>query len=274
MARERQPDRAERRKFAFAAAGAFVAALALSSPFPAQAQAPMGGFSSLGGSGADSKKPIDIESDRLEVDDKQHTAVFVGNVSATQGDNNLKAPRLEVFYEKAAQPQAGDKSGQASKGAKPVKPASAGTSGDPVSNGQIRLIHATGGKVVMTSTKDRQEATGDDAIYDVKGQKVTMTGKEVVLTQGPNKVKGTKLVIDLATGKATVVQGEPGTGTTPSGKTRIQAVFQQETGADGKPVTPLGDTKKNSGTASPPARKATPPKQDAAPAQGWQPQGR
>ncbi|MGO9364757.1 MAG: LptA/OstA family protein, partial [Rhodomicrobium sp.] len=75
---------------------------------------------------------------------------FGGNVSATQGDNNLKAPRLEVFYENANQPQAADKSGPASKAAKPVKAASAsaGAPGDPMSSGQIKRIHAMGGKVV------------------------------------------------------------------------------------------------------------------------------
>ena len=72
----------------------------------AAAQTPTGGFSGLS-SGDNSKKPIDIESDRLEVDDKRHMAIFIGNVSATQGDNNLKAPRLEVFYENADQPGSG-----------------------------------------------------------------------------------------------------------------------------------------------------------------------
>ena len=89
-------------ELALGAAGALAALLALSCP-AAWAQTPIGGFSSLGS--GDSKKPIDIESDRLEVDDKKHTAIFVGNVSATQGDNNLKAPRLEVFYESANQAQ-------------------------------------------------------------------------------------------------------------------------------------------------------------------------
>ncbi len=257
----RQRNRVERRRLAYGAVGALVAAFALSCP-SAWAQAPIGGFSGL--SGPDSKKPIDIESDRLEVDDKKHTAIFIGNVSATQGDNNLKAPRLEVFYENANQQQTADKSGQASKAATPVKTASAGAPADPVSSGQIKLIHAMGGKVVVTSTKDQQEATGDDAIYDVKAQLVTMTGKEVVLTKDKNKVKGTKLVIDLTTGRATVLNPE---------KTRIRAVFQQETGANGKPV-PLGEAKKNTGAPSQPASKAAPSKQDAAPGSGWQTQSR
>ncbi len=273
MARDRKPKKTMLRgPDSWALAVILVAALAL------PVSAAWAQFNSL--SGADSKKPIDIESDRLEVDDKNHTAVFIGNVSATQGDNNLKAPRLEVFYENASQPQAGDKGGQTSKAAKPVKAASAGAStpGDPMSSGQIKRIHATGGKVVVISTKDQQEATGDDAIYEVKAQLITMTGKEVVLTQNKNKVKGTKLVIDLATGKATVLNEVPGSAAAAAGKSqhRIRAVLQQETGKDGKAVNPLNDTKPKGAAATQAAaspQKAAPPQQ-AAPSSGWQAQSR
>ena len=264
---------------AFGAAGALVALLALACP-SAWAQAPIGGFSGLGS--GDSKKPIDIESDRLEVDDKKHTAIFIGNVSATQGDNNLKAPRLEVFYESANQAQGAGKGGQASKTAKPVKNTTAAAPGDPMANGQIRLIHASGGNVVVTSTKDRQEATGDDAIYDVKAQQITLTGKEVVISQGLNKVKGTKLVIDLAKGTADFVNSEQAPGAAAAGKPRIRAIFQQETGADGKPINPLSATranpssepKKNTQPAkkAPPAKPATAPA--PAPAPDWQAESR
>ena len=249
-----------------------MAALALPGP-AAWAQAPIGSFGSL--SSSNSKKPIDIESDSLEVDDKKHTAIFIGNVSATQGDNNLKAPRLEVFYETASQAQAAAKHGHASTTAKPVKNATPAAPAGPMSGGQIRLIHATGGKVVVTSTKDRQEATGDDAIYDVKAQQITLTGKEVVVSQGLNKVKGTKLVIDLSKGTADFVHDDPATGTAATGKTRIRAIFQQETGQDGKLLNPLSEPpKKNTGAASHPARKASPAKPAPAPAPDWQPQSR
>ncbi len=224
-------------------------------------------------SGADSKKPINIESARLEADDKNHTAVFMGNVSVTQGDNNLKAPRLEVFYENA------------SKTSKPVKSASASTSDDPLSSGQIKLIHATGGKVIVTSTRDKQEATGDDAVYDVESQKVTMTGKKVVLRQSTSVLEGTKLEIDLKTGKANLVRNNRSAGGAKRGRTRIRALFQQQRGADGRLINPLNDPKasrsgkpKKSGRSrSKPPRKAAHPKRDATrPAgdQDWQTQSR
>jgi lipopolysaccharide export system protein LptA len=267
MERSRPRCSGERRRPALGAAGALLlAALAFGGP-EASAQTAVGGFSSL--SSADSKQPIDIESDQLEVDDKRHMAIFSGNVSATQGDNNLKAPRLEVFYDTKGQTATG-KAGSA------VKAASGPT--DPITGGQIKRIHAMGGKVVVTSTKDQQEAIGDDAEYDVKAQQITMTGKEVVLAQGLSKVKGTKLVIDLKTGQAKLIAE------------RVRAIFQQQIGPDGKPLNPLGplnpapepkktapaEHKKPAGTAQSPAKKTpAPPKENAPqPGEDWQTQSR
>ena len=201
----------------------------------ARAQTPGSGLSSL--SSSNSKKPIDIESDRLEVDDQKHVAIFTGNVSATQGDYNLRAPRLEVTYDKAAEAPPQDQGGPpASKAAKPAKPAStnANSSADPLSSGQIKVVHATGGKVVVTNKVDDQEATGDDVIYDVKGQKITMTGKEVILTQKKSVVKGKQIDIDLATGRSTVIP-EHG---------RVRAILTQDDAKGAASTNPLTGAKK------------------------------
>ena len=208
-----------------------VAVAVLALPGGGPAQTPGSGFSSLGGS--NSKKPIDIESDRLEVDDQKHVAIFTGNVSATQGDYNLRAPRLEVTYDKAPEDQGG---APPSKAAKPIKPANtnANSTADPLSSGQIKVVHATGGKVVVTSKVDDQEATGDDVIYDVKGQKITMTGKEVILTQKKSVVKGKQIDIDLATGRATVIP-EHG---------RVRAILTQDDVKGTASTNPLTGAKK------------------------------
>lgn len=220
------------------------------------AQTPASGFSGI--SGSNSKKPIDIESDRLEVYDKRHQAIFIGNVSATQGDYNLKSPRLEVTYESAAQSNPADKTAKAATPVKPVTAAAAGAaSSDTMSNGKIKFIHALGGIVILTSQKDEQEATGDDAFYDVKAQKVTMTGKKVVLTQKKNIVEGKKLLVDLATGQATVIPDDEN-GATVVHKGRVRAV-----------LSPEGD---KGGSASG-AKGSTEP-QKATPALGWQVQNR
>jgi lipopolysaccharide export system protein LptA len=219
-----------------------VAVWLLALPGGAPAQTPGSGFSSLGGS--NSKKPIDIESDRLEVDDQKHVAIFTGNVSATQGDYNLRAPRLEVTYDRTAEAAPQDQGGATtSKAAKPVRPANTNpsSSADPLSNGQIKIVHATGGKVVVTSKVDDQEATGDDVIYDVKGQKITMTGKEVVLTQKKSVVKGKQIDIDLATGRATVIP-EHG---------RVRAILTQDDAKGSVSTNPLtGARKKDTDSAA------------------------
>jgi lipopolysaccharide export system protein LptA len=228
-----------------------VALALLALPGEAPAQTPGSGFSSLGGS--NSKKPIDIESDRLEVDDQKHVAIFTGNVSATQGDHNLRAPRLEVTYDKTAEAAPQDQGG--TKAAKPIRPANtnADSSADPLSSGQIKFIHATGGKVVVTSKVDDQEATGDDVIYDVKGQKITMTGKEVVLTQKKSVVKGRQIDIDLATGRATVIP-EHG---------RVRAILTQDDAKGVVSTNPLtGARKKDTDSA------AEAPKQSSGAANG------
>ncbi len=268
MACVRRAKRIERGRLAFQLLAALPAVFALAMSH-ASAQAPGGGFSRLGG--ANSKKPIDIESDRLEVDDKKHLAIFIGSVSATQGDFNLKAPRLEVTYENASQANPADKTAQAPKPAKPAKaPAAANAGGDPLSSGQIKLIHALGGSVVLTSQKDFQEATGEDAVYDVLAQKVTMTGKKVVLKQKKNIVEGRKLLIDLATGQATVIPDDDSAyGTAAVHKGRVRAVFQQE-GANLGSMNPFASTP-NKTDASPPQKSASP---QAAPSAGWQAQGR
>jgi len=251
------------------------AVLVLSSAPAPLAQTPASGFAGL--SGTNSKKPIDIESDRLEVDDKRHVATFIGNVSATQGDFNLRAPRLEVTYESAPQAQQTPNSPQGAKPAKPVSAQAPSTSGDPLSSGQIRFIHAFGGTVVITNPKDSQEATGEDAFYDVKAQKITLTGKKVVLKQKLNVVEGRKLLIDLATGQATVIPDDDSVPQTASGhKPRVRAVFQQEGGRTSPAAPPPGTGNKGvTAPGQPAAAQQKPaPAPQAAPGTGWQPQSR
>jgi len=133
---------------------------------------------------ASTDKPIDIEADVLEVDDKQKEAVFKGNVIARQGGFSLKARELSVFY--TGQP-AGN-----------VAAASTAETDDGGDNG-ISRIEAKG-KVLVT-TEDEQTATSDWANFDVEQQVVTIGGN-VVLSQGTNVLRGDRLVIDLESGKS------------------------------------------------------------------------
>jgi len=71
---------------------------------------------------------------------------------------------------------------------------------------QLTRIEARG-KVLVTS-KNGQDASGDWADFDVKANKVTLGG-DVVLTQEKNVVRGTRLVIDMATGQS-IIHNDPG----------------------------------------------------------------
>ena len=136
----------------------------------------------------DPNSPYDVVSDKLDVDDNAKTAIFTGNVSAVQGNVTMRSQELTAFY-----------TGNAGIGSDDNDAAASGT---PAS-----LTHLTARKKVIVTSKDGQTATGDWAEVDVKANLTTLGGA-VVLTQGKNIVHGTKLVIDMNSGEATI-KSEP-----------------------------------------------------------------
>ena len=178
-------------------------ALAVVATFePAHAQTRKGKSLSgvFGGFAGDTNAPIDIEADRLVVSDNKKMAVFTGNVKAVQGDFMLRTPRLEVYYSSRAP---------------------AGAAAKPASSGEITHLKALQ-KVRVTSGRD-QSATGDAAVFDVKGQTVVLTGR-VVVTQGKNIITGARLFIDL---KTNTTRLDPGRG---SGKkpARVKMIIHRD----------------------------------------------
>ncbi|MBX9683678.1 MAG: LPS export ABC transporter periplasmic protein LptC [Hyphomicrobium sp.] len=125
--------------------------------------------------------PINIEAARLDVDDTLKDAVFTGDVRAIQGDFIIRAATLTAKYTGAAGLGAGND----------TKAAAA----------QLTRIKARD-KVQVTGN-DGQTATGDWAEFDPKANMATLGGN-VILTQGKNVVRGTKLVIDMTTGESTI----------------------------------------------------------------------
>lgn len=150
---------------------------------------------------ANSGKPIDIQSDMLEVNDNKKIATFRGSVIAIQGGFKLRSNELVVLYSTSA-PQ----------GTRPVQVASS-TAG----NGEIRQIQAKGNVVI--TTEDNQQATGELAIFQVQKQLVLLTGN-VKVKQGGNIIECERVEANLATGITSMVP-----------KKRIRAVFQ--TGSPG-----------------------------------------
>jgi len=142
--------------------------------------------SPFGGMGGDSKEPIKIDANKLDVLDKDNKAVFSGNVVAVQGETTVRCSVMTVFYE--GRGQGGTP--------RPAQPAAQGQGND----GAIKRIECSGPVTVVSKT---QAATSDNAVFDRANNKVIMTGN-VALNDGPNITRGEQLVYDTQTGVANV----------------------------------------------------------------------
>ena len=156
-------------------------------------------------------KPIQIESDKLEVHDKDNTAIFTGNVNVVQGTTLMKAGRMVVYYIKGAN--------GTTEGGK-TESAVGSTIGGGSSN--IKSIDVDG-KVYVKS--DNQIATGDHGTFDMQSQVLVLEGDQVVLTQGDNVVIGCKLTANLKTGLSNL----DGCGSGGKGRVKVLLTPQKKT---------------------------------------------
>ena len=163
-------------------------------------------------------EPVNIESNTLEVRDKDKVAVFSGDVRVKQGDTAMRSQKLVVFYEQTGE-------GAAAKGAtgKPMQAATPGPNGSQ----KIKRLEARGDVVV---TQKDQTATGETGIFDMPTNTVTLTGN-VIMTQGKNVLRGDKLIVDLTTGVSRVESGKNGRG-------RVQGLFLPSSGPETPAATP------------------------------------
>lgn len=139
-------------------------------------------------------QPIRIDANSLEVLDQQKKAIFSGNVVVQQGDTTLRSKELVVFYDGKGD---GKGTGTAAGAASTAKAGEALASGNPMSSSSIRRLEINGSVVVTTK---EQTATGDQGVFETASNTITLTGNPVVLTQGPNVIRGKKLTVDLANG--------------------------------------------------------------------------
>jgi lipopolysaccharide export system protein LptA len=153
---------------------AFAALIALSLGAGALAQSG-GQVSAL--KGHDSNAPVDVDADRIEVQERADRAVFAGNVKARQGNLTLATERLTLAY----------------------------TAGKGI---QIRRLDASGGVVV---TSPSETARGNFAVYDLDRKLITLVGDVRLARQG-STINGSRLLIDLNTGRAVMDGGAPGVG--------------------------------------------------------------
>ena len=118
-------------------------------------------------------KPIQIESDSLNINDKDKIATFTGHVKVVQGDTTLHSGRMIVHYSGNGSIASGD--------------------------AQIQKIDVFDKVYVKAGD---QEATADRGSYEMPEQLMTLSGKQVVLTQGQNVFVGCKLVVHVDTSEA------------------------------------------------------------------------
>jgi lipopolysaccharide export system protein LptA len=181
--------------------------------------------SAFQGFARDNKEPVKIEANAFEVHDKDRYAIFTGNVMVQQGESTMRSRDLKVYYEGSLRGR--DKNAKDEAPAPAPKAASAGGN-DPAQ--RIRRLEALGG--VIITNKD-QKASGDLGVLDMPTNTATITGN-VVLTQGPNVMRGDKLVVDLKTGFSRLESGAK------DGNARVQGLF----------VPSSVDTKKGTGSGS------------------------
>ena len=148
--------------------------------------------------------PIDVTSNRLDIDDKGKVATFSGGVRAAQGDAVLETSALEVYYEgggtgAATSTAAGKIKRIASR--EPVVMTRAPqdrVTGQSLDFDAVNEIAQLTGDVVMTSGEDRR-VTSSAATMNQRSDTILLTG-DVVAVQGRNEMKGGRLYLDRATG--------------------------------------------------------------------------
>ena len=171
--------------------------------------------------GTNSKEPISIDADKLVYYDKEHKAVYSGNVVVIQGDTKMTCTAMTVFLDHAP-----------TQGAKPTTDGQPG----PTADSGVKRLEAAGPVTVISKT---QVATGDNGSYDKGEGKVWLIG-HVTLSDGQNVTKGDKLTYDLKTAEATV--------DTSAKSSRVHGQFVPKSSGDA--TKPGGDAAKSSGDAA------------------------
>ena len=158
-------------------------ALVMAAPLLAQ-QSPLS-------SPLNNKEQIEITADGLDVDNRNRTFVFKGNVKVVQGQTVITSQLLKVWYN--------DSNEEASS--------------TPDDNSRIRNIEASGNVVILF---DGRTAKADKAVYSTAQETLTLIGGNPTVVDGKNSIRGTKITLYRAKDRITV-EG--------SSKGRVEAVF-------------------------------------------------
>jgi lipopolysaccharide export system protein LptA len=143
-------------------------------------------------------KPVKINAAELEVHDKDKMAVFSGDVHLVQGDTDMRSSTLVVYYDDQPPAPPPPKSGKGAKASAQIT---------PQQNQQIKRVEAKGSVRVMQKSQN-QIANGDEGIFDMRSNTVTMQG-HVVISQGPQVLRGDRLTVNMNTGDSAMTCDTP-----------------------------------------------------------------
>ena len=168
---------------------------------------------------ADRDKPVNLEADRVTIDDVKQTAIFEGNVMLTQGTLLIRGDRMEVRQDKE-----GFKSGV--------------TWGKPASFRQKR----EGFDEYIEGSAERLE-------YDGRIQTMQMFNR-AQLTRGQDEVRGNFISYDGRTEFFQVTGGGAQAAAPDNPEGRVRAVIQPKPKAE-PPASPPVDLKPSEGITKP-----------------------
>jgi lipopolysaccharide export system protein LptA len=127
-----------------------------------------------------SKAPVDITADQLELVNSQCSAIYRGGAEALQETSRLRADQLKIIYAPA--------------------PAGAGKNG---CSSDLLRMEAVGSVFYVTPD---QRVRGDRAVYDAKAETLTVTGS-VAASRGQDVMRGERLVVNTVSGDARMEGG-------------------------------------------------------------------
>lgn len=132
-----------------------------------------------------SKAPVDITADQLELVNSQCSAIYRGGAEALQETSRLRADQLKIIYAPA--------------------PAGAGKNG---CSSDLLRMEAVGSVFYVTPD---QRVRGDRAVYDAKAETLTVTGS-VAASRGQDVMRGERLVVNTVSGDARMEGGSQRSG--------------------------------------------------------------
>jgi len=158
---------------------------------------------------ADADKPVNLEADRVSVDESKKVQIFEGNVRLSKGTLTITADRLVV-----TQDEAGYQRG--------------------VATGSTVLPHF---KQKREGTDEYIEGEAERIEHDAKGEKTEFFNQAWVKS-GLDEVRGQFISYDAKTEKYFVTSGPNGTSAKPGSGNRVRAVIQAKPKGGANKVSP------------------------------------